>query len=158
MFFNTDRFDRTWATGIKAVFGILLAIPVLLVFGLVGYGISQHRNPTPEEWFRRIVEVDPGQYTEIQHFMDEGIDVSHHFRFQFRDEADIHSIIRRHQLSRDLLGSPLRNQFQPDWYTPELVPLFPFGAVLSNDSYPDVRYTLFVDYKAKTAFFVYEAF
>ena len=149
-----DRFDRIIRGSIVFAFASLIVIPFLVIAGL----IASYEEPTPAESFRDIVGQDPARYTGIQHFSDIGIDVSHHFRFEFADAADIDALIVSHRLRPNPSLRPLLNNKQPEWYAPDTVPPSPNGRRYSSDRTIEPVNSLFVDYQEKIAYFVYEDF
>jgi len=68
---------------------------------LVVAGCGLFRGYSVEEWWRRVIEVDAGNFTDIKHFTIQGIDYSHHFRFAFGDRSDLDAIIRKHRLEME---------------------------------------------------------
>jgi len=87
-----------------------------MLFVVSGCGLF--RGYSVEEWWRRVIEVEADNFTDIKHFTLQGIDFSHHFRFGFDDRSDLDAIIRKHRLVAD--GNPIR--FLPDtlphWFEP----------------------------------------
>ena len=68
-----------------------------------------------------MVQNEASSFGNIQHFTDQGIDFSHHFKFEFTEIGDLLSIIRRHDLTPTRV-EPTRMGHLPSWYDPYGVP------------------------------------
>lgn len=117
--------ERKWINYIIAtIFGGGVVIPLacggLLVMLWTGAGES-----TPHEakrWFKTVVHEDLSPFTDIQHYTDQGIDFSHHFRFRFANLENLTPIIKHHGLTSTQSIEPMQLDGLPDWYDPYSVP------------------------------------
>lgn len=150
---HTDRYDRVIRLATITALSLLIIVPIAVVGSVIVIGITDYKEPTSEEWFNTVIELDASRFANIRHYSVQGIDFSHHFKFTFDDAADIDAIISTHILSRSSRASPLQCSSLPDWYTPSSVRHFPFGRRYTTDAgFPDV-YSLFVDDQNRVAYF-----
>ena len=122
---RVDR-ERKWVNYfIAAVFGGG-TIALLVCGGLFVVLARESGESSPQEserWFKTVVQFEPSLFTDIQHYTDQGIDVSHHFRFRFTDAEDLAPIIKHHELAPTQSGEPTPLEGLPDWYDPHAAPI-----------------------------------
>lgn len=124
---DQDRLEREskWISYIlAAVFGVG-AIVLITCGGLFFMLATESGESTPSEaqrWFETVVQDDPSSFTDIQHYTDQGIDFSHHFRFRFTDVDDLTPIINHHGLTPTQNVAPMHLEDLPLWYNPTGVP------------------------------------
>jgi hypothetical protein len=152
--FDADRHarERKWIAYLVAVIFGGAVIGLLSCGGLLAMLGTQSGESAPddaERWFKIVVDDDPSPFTGIQHYTDQGIDYSHHFRFQFSDVEDLTSIVNRHGLGLAPRGEPMQLEGLPSWYDPCGVP----SEALRFDRGGAEPILLIVDPSAKVAFF-----
>ncbi len=119
--------ERIWISIIIATIfggGAVLLLACVGLFGLFVMLAAESRESKPDEaerWFKTVVQDDVSAFSEIQHYADQGIDYSHHFKFAFEDIDDLSSIIRKYDLI-PTHAEPMRLEYLPSWYDPYLVP------------------------------------
>jgi hypothetical protein len=128
------------------------AISVLACGGLLVALAMESGESSPQEareWFKTVVNAAPSSFTDIQHYTDQGIDFSHHFRFVFADVDELRPIIEYHGLTEAPNTLPMHMDHLPDWYDPFNVPAdaLRYGC----DGYEPIL--LIVDTDAKIAYF-----
>jgi hypothetical protein len=118
---------------------------ILLCFAVSGCGPLH--GYSVEQWWRRVIEVDPDTFTDIKHFTLQGIDYSHHFRFAFTDRSDIDAIIRKHGLTAD--SNPIRfsSDSLPRWFEP------PEDADAFSNGDQDPSIVIWIDDENRVAYF-----
>ncbi|WP_158231103.1 hypothetical protein [Rhodopirellula bahusiensis] len=102
----------------------MAAIAILASGGLF-FLLSRPGESSPQEaqnWFETIVHEDASAFNDIQHYTDQGIDFSHHFRFRFNAIDDLTVLIKKHDLTRNPNAEPIQTFGLPPWYTPSEVP------------------------------------
>ena len=104
--------------GVSAVLILTCGSAFVLLFSASG----ESSPSRAKEWFRTVVGVDPDRFSNIQHYTVQGIDFSHHFRFQYSDRKDLDQIIAKHGLVAKQGRSPVNISGLPEWYDPFSVP------------------------------------
>lgn len=113
--------DHTWIKYCLAAIICVSVVSVLVCGGLVFKLASESGESTPiesERWFERVIQANPSAFTDIKHYTLQGIDYSHHFRFQFSNMDDLSSIIKHHGLSPAPNGEAIQKPAFPSWYDP----------------------------------------
>jgi hypothetical protein len=68
---------------------LAISAGVLCAALVAGCGTGESTDEQAVKWFRTVVGVDPSAFSDIQHYTDQGIDFSHHFRFRYQREDDL---------------------------------------------------------------------
>lgn len=148
-----DR-ERKWISYIIAtVFGgvafvLLACVAAIGLFVMLAAESGESRPNEAERWFKTVVHDDTSSFGEIQHYTDQGIDFSHHFKFEFEDIDDLLSIVHKHNLT-PTDAEPMYLEHLPSWYDPYRVPA---NAVRFGCGGPEPA-LLIVDPSAKIAYF-----
>lgn len=128
------------------------AVSLLVCGGLLVALAMESGESSPQEartWFKTVVNADPSSFTNIQHYTDQGIDFSHHFRFVFSNVDELRPIIENHGLTEAPNTRPMHIDHLPDWYDP-----FNFSAdALRYGCGGNEPILLIVDPDAKIAYF-----
>ena len=100
-----------------------------------------------DEWWRRVIEVDVEEFTDIKHFTLQGIDYSHHFRFSFTARNDLDTIIRQHGLTADPNPAKFLSDSLPHWFEP------PANASAYSNGDSDPSIVIWIDDDNRVAYF-----
>ncbi len=110
---------HVFAYAIVGGFFAVLTVCVVVVALLIS-ATGESSPKRARTWFETVVRVKAKPFKNIQHYTDQGIDFSHHFRFEYNDEIDLKPIIVINGLSQtDKSASTMHLNGLPTWFSPK---------------------------------------